>query len=128
MIGPTAPETFNNKGCTKPGTFSPEATQIRRVAPNIYRHSIRKCRDVTYLALRISRWLLEGKGKVHPRRAHEGPDGENMYSSTLSLTWALDGGGSGYHNFRKSVYPGDENIIIQSSRFQNAATLFLTDR
>ena len=30
----------------------------------------------------------KGKGKVHPRTGHEGPDG-----STLSLTWALYGGG-----------------------------------
>jgi hypothetical protein len=30
-------------------------------------------------------------GKVHPRRGHEGPEGEYRYSSTLSLTSALDG-------------------------------------
>ena len=34
---------------------------------------------------------LQGKG--HPRTGHEGPEGEQMYSSTLSLTSALDGGG-----------------------------------
>ena len=33
------------------------------------------------------------KGKVHPRIVHEGPEREQMYSSTLSLTLALDGGG-----------------------------------
>ena len=32
------------------------------------------------------------KFEVHPRTGHEGPDGEQMYSSTLSLTSALDGG------------------------------------
>jgi len=32
------------------------------------------------------------KGKVHPRKGHEGPDGEKRYSTTLSLTSALDGG------------------------------------
>ena len=32
------------------------------------------------------------KGKVHPRRGHEGPEGEEMYSSTLLSTSALDGG------------------------------------
>ena len=32
------------------------------------------------------------KGKVHPRTGHEGPKGEQRYSSTLSLTSALDGG------------------------------------
>jgi hypothetical protein len=33
------------------------------------------------------------KGKGHPRTYHEGPEGEYRYSSTLSLTSALDGGG-----------------------------------
>ena len=31
------------------------------------------------------------KGKFHPRTSHEGPEGEQRYSSTLSLTSALDG-------------------------------------
>jgi hypothetical protein len=31
-----------------------------------------------------------GKGKVHPKTGHEDPEGEK-YSSTLSLTSALDG-------------------------------------
>jgi len=35
----------------------------------------------------------KGKGKVHPRTGHEGPEGEKRYSSTLYLTSALDGGG-----------------------------------
>jgi len=33
----------------------------------------------------------KGKGKVHPIIGHEGPEGEWRYSSTLSLTSALDG-------------------------------------
>jgi hypothetical protein len=33
------------------------------------------------------------KGKVLPTTGHEGPEGEESYSSTLSLTLALDGGG-----------------------------------
>jgi len=36
--------------------------------------------------------LLE-YGKVRPRTGHEGTEGEWRYSSTLSLTSALDGGG-----------------------------------
>ena len=32
-----------------------------------------------------------GKVKVHPKEGHEGPEGENRYISTLSLTSALDG-------------------------------------
>jgi hypothetical protein len=35
----------------------------------------------------------KGKGKGHPRTDHEGPEGEKRYSSTLSLTSALDEGG-----------------------------------
>jgi hypothetical protein len=33
----------------------------------------------------------EGKGKIHPRTGHEGPEGEYTYSSSLSLTSALEG-------------------------------------
>ena len=33
------------------------------------------------------------KCKVLPRTGHEGPEGEQMYSSTLPSTSALDGGG-----------------------------------
>jgi hypothetical protein len=33
------------------------------------------------------------KGKVRPRKGHQGPERENNYSFTLSLTSALDGGG-----------------------------------
>jgi hypothetical protein len=32
------------------------------------------------------------KGKVQPRRGHEGPEGKQKYISTLSRTSALDGG------------------------------------
>jgi hypothetical protein len=34
-----------------------------------------------------------GRGKVHPTTGHEGPEGEQMYSSTLPSTSALDVGG-----------------------------------
>jgi len=49
------------------------------------------------LVLRVSENFANwyGIGKVHPRTGHEGPEGE--YSSTLSLTSALDGvGGQGH--------------------------------
>ena len=39
----------------------------------------------------------EGKGKVHPRTGHEGPEMEYRYNSTLSLTSALDGVGGQRH-------------------------------
>jgi hypothetical protein len=35
----------------------------------------------------------KGKGKVHPITGHERSEGEQRYSSTLSLTSALHGGG-----------------------------------
>ena len=35
----------------------------------------------------------KGKGKALPRTGYEGPEGEQMYSSTLPTTSALDGGG-----------------------------------
>ena len=39
----------------------------------------------------------KGKGKVHPRTDHEGPEGEQMYSFTLPSTSALDGVGNKRH-------------------------------
>jgi len=35
--------------------------------------------------------IQNGKGKVYPRKGHEGPEGEYRYSCTFSLTSALDG-------------------------------------
>ena len=35
----------------------------------------------------------QGNGKGHPGIGHEGPKGEYRYSSTLSLTSGMDGGG-----------------------------------
>jgi hypothetical protein len=37
------------------------------------------------------------KGKVHPRTNHEGPEGQDRYSATLSLTLTLDGAGGQHH-------------------------------
>ena len=39
----------------------------------------------------------KGKDKIHPRTGHEGPEVEYSYSSTLSLTSALDGVGGQRH-------------------------------
>ena len=39
----------------------------------------------------------KGKGKGHPRTGHEGPEVEQRYSSTVSLTSALDGVGGQRH-------------------------------
>ena len=40
---------------------------------------------------------FKGKGKVRPRTGHEGPQREQMYSYTLSLTSAPDGVGGQRH-------------------------------
>jgi len=37
--------------------------------------------------------MVRTKGKVHPRTGHEDPKEEQKYSSTLSVTSALDRGG-----------------------------------
>lgn len=37
--------------------------------------------------------LSQAQSKVYPRRGHDGPDRQHMYSSTISLTLALDGSG-----------------------------------
>jgi len=53
---------------------------------------------------------VKGKGKGHPRTDHENPEGEQIYSSTLSLTSALDADGwstsrPGRFNPRKGPAP-----------------------
>jgi len=48
-------------------------------------------------AVRGPKPVAKGKGKGHPRTGHEGPEGEYRYSSTLSLTSALDGVGGQRH-------------------------------
>ena len=49
------------------------------------------------------------KGKVQPRTGHEGQEGEKRYSSTLSLTWALDGVGGQRH---ARFTPGKDEVTI----------------
>ena len=48
----------------------------------------------------------KGKGKDHPRTGHEGPEGEYMYSSTISLTSALNGGVGGQGHAPVASHPG----------------------
>jgi hypothetical protein len=47
--------------------------------------------DIQYSFSSHNTWAI--KSKVHPRSGHEGPDKEYRYSSTLSLTLALNVGG-----------------------------------
>lgn len=47
-----------------------------------------------FLALNVGLSLMGGGGgKIHPIIGHEGPEEEKTYSSTLSLTIVLHGGG-----------------------------------
>ena len=48
---------------------------------------------------------------IHPGRVHEGPKGEYRYSSTLSLTTALDGGRWSTPR-PNSVTPGKDPVPI----------------
>jgi len=50
-------------------------------------------------------------GKVHPRTGHEGPEREQMYSSILPSTSALDG--DGWQTSRPSRFtPGKDPVEI----------------
>ena len=55
---------------------------------------------------------FKGKGKDHPRTGHEGPEGEQMYSSTLSLTSALDGGVDGQRHAPADLPPGKDPVHL----------------
>jgi hypothetical protein len=46
-----------------------------------------------FTLLSMTGWFCCSEGKVHPITCHEGTEGEYKYSSTLSLTSVLDGGG-----------------------------------
>jgi hypothetical protein len=48
---------------------------------------------LTFLSINTVPIKETAKGKVHPGTGHEGPEGEQRYSSTLSLTSALNGDG-----------------------------------
>ena len=48
----------------------------------------------------------KGKGKGHPRTGNEGPEGEQMYSSTLPSTSALDGGVGGQRHAPAALSQG----------------------
>ena len=52
----------------------------------------------------LAHLIGEGKGKGHPRTGHEGPEKEQLYSSTLPSTSALDGGGQ--HHAPAALPPG----------------------
>jgi len=78
----------------------PTSTQTVFAPINIERITIQLRPDmrvgltVVQLELKLERVdQCKVKGKVQPRTGHEGPEVEQRYNSTLSLTSALDGGG-----------------------------------
>jgi hypothetical protein len=59
----------------------------------------------------------KGKGKGQSRTGHERPEGEQRYSSTLSLISALDGDGwsvprPGRFTPGKDPVPGSQNSVV----------------
>jgi len=54
---------------------------------------------------------VKGKGKIHPRTDQEGPEGEQRYGSTLSLTSALDGVG-GERRAPAALTPGKTRYLL----------------
>ena len=56
-----------------------------------------------------------GKGKVHPRKGHEGPEGEWRYSCTLTLTSALDVGGWSTPRLGRFTPGKDPVLIVQEA-------------
>ena len=53
--------------------------------------------EVSYRLWCVCVWPGKGKGKVPPKTDHEGPEGKYKFSSTLSLTLALDEVGGQRH-------------------------------
>ena len=65
--------------------------------------SVRFITSLYYLMLEVT-IRCGSKGKVHPRTGHEGPEEEQIYSSTLPSTSALDGGWV-VNATRRPLYP-----------------------
>jgi len=62
----------------------------------------------------VTQQLCKKSSEVHPRTGNEGPEGEQVYSSTLSLTSAIDGvDGQRHATPRHGRFtPGKEQIPI----------------
>jgi hypothetical protein len=64
----------------------------------------------TFEKVKVTQLICKGKakGKIRPITSHEGPEEEKRYSSTLSLTSALAGGGRSTPRPGR-LTPGKEN-------------------
>ena len=67
--------------------------------------------------VQISIYDLSRESKVHPRTGREGPEGEQMYSSTLPSTSALDGGGWSTTRPGRFTPEKDPVPIVQEARW-----------
>ena len=91
--------------CTNFGTqtssFLSNSAKLQNVSqPGAIRTTTPSHKEQHSLSLASCRYKWEiksSRGQVHPRTGHEGPKREYKYSSTLSLTSALDGVGGQRH-------------------------------
>jgi hypothetical protein len=81
-------------------------------AKNIYNYTFQnKAEDgislVSWCICRLHHVCFSIKGIFHHRTGHEGPEWEQSYISTLSLTLALDGGLGGQRHAPAALPPGN---------------------
>jgi hypothetical protein len=72
-------------------------------------HNINQIQLETYNVSRLS--YDKGKGIVHPRTRQEGPEGEQMYSSTLPSTPTLDVA-DGQRHALAALLPGKTRYLL----------------
>jgi hypothetical protein len=95
-----------------------ESSIMRRLWPNRGCCVIKKTKAISikYYDSKFAFTSIIHKGKGHPRTGHEGPEGEQMYSSTLSLTSALVG--AGWSTPRTGCFtPGNKTRYLVCTRF-----------
>ena len=68
---------------------------------------------IIFIIMMMMMIIIIIKSKVHPRRGHEGPEGEQNNSSTLSLTSVLDGVGGQCHD-PATLPPGKNRYQLYS--------------
>jgi len=67
----------------------------------------------------------KGRGKVHPRAGHEGPVGECVYCSSLSLTSVLDWDPQSLNLVSPQHYVDANYITVITDNFENKQLLIL---
>jgi len=67
----------------------------------------------------------KGRGKVHPRADHEGPEGECVYCSSLSLTSVLDWDPQSLNLVSPQHHVGENYITVITDNFEKMPILIL---